>query len=180
MLGYVKENFLKLLFIVSWALLLGLYLTNKEFGYLLHEYCLKNPFYAPIILIICQLIMSAFCLPCSFLTLIAGSLWGIKLGILYSMVSTLVASSSTFILGRFFLKSPFKNHTSLLSKIVELVNRYRWKASFIGHINPILPGSSLGYVFGLSRVPFVYFFLGAALGTLPLQFLLLTLGKLTF
>jgi uncharacterized membrane protein YdjX (TVP38/TMEM64 family) len=49
----------------------------------------------------------------------------------------------------------------------------------IAHANPVFPGSSLGYVFGMSEVPVWSYIFGALLGTLPLQLMMVGVGDLT-
>jgi uncharacterized membrane protein YdjX (TVP38/TMEM64 family) len=39
-------------------------------------------------------------------------------------------------------------------KIFDLILKYGWKSSFIAHINPLLPGSSIGFIFGASSLNF--------------------------
>lgn len=49
----------------------------------------------------------------------------------------------------------------------------------VAHANPIFPGSSLGYIFGLSDVTFSSFVVGAIMGTLPLQLVLVGIGHMS-
>ena len=46
----------------------------------------------------------------------------------------------------------------------------------IAHANPLFPGSSLGYIFGLSKVGYGNFLFGLIIGTLPLQILAVSFG----
>ena len=48
----------------------------------------------------------------------------------------------------------------------------------IAHANPVFPGASLGYAFGLSNVSVRSFAFGALVGTLPLQLMMVGIGYL--
>ena len=61
-------------------------------------------------------------------------------------------------------------------QLLQAIDRYSWKAVILAYANPILPGSSLGYVFGISRIGLVTFVAGMTFGTIPLQLLLVGIG----
>jgi uncharacterized membrane protein YdjX (TVP38/TMEM64 family) len=46
----------------------------------------------------------------------------------------------------------------------------------IAHANPVLPGSSLGYMFGASVISLESFVFGVVMGTLPLQIIAVAIG----
>lgn len=171
---------LKLGFAALWALLFYFILFDTTTRELLYAFCERNPLWAPAILIAVQLTLATFALPCSPLTVLAGFLWGPLLGLFYSVLATISASFWTFILGRHFLKSWLAETLSggWPRKIASLIDRHQWKASIIAHANPVFPGSSLGYLFGLSDISLKVFLIGAFLGTLPLQAVATSMGGL--
>lgn len=141
----------------------------------------KHPNFAPLMLILCQLVFAVLGLPCSPLTVLAGLLWGIYAGALYSMVATLVSGFLTFILGRYLIRQWVQSRfisgrMPWVEQLLQAIDRYKWKAVILAFANPILPGSSLGYVFGISRIGLVTFATGMTLGTIPLQLLLAGIG----
>lgn len=139
------------------------------------------PIAAPVILILTQILLASFVLPCSPLALLAGVLWGFGGGILYSTIATVTASLWTFLLARYIFREWISArlgkywHTSIL----RLIEEYQWKASLIAHVNPVFPGSSLGYAFGISSISTRSFAFGALMGTLPLQLIMVGIGHLT-
>jgi uncharacterized membrane protein YdjX (TVP38/TMEM64 family) len=164
--------------IASFAVLFDANLRND-----LHAFLLKYPGLAPVLLIVFQVVLASLVLPCSPLTVLAGLLWGFDAAILYSMIATITGSLWTFVLGRWVLKRwlPLERVSSpiahgVLRQIEKLITRYTWRASAIAHANPALPGSSLGYAFGMTEVSLVSYAGGAVLGVLPLQVLLVGLG----
>jgi uncharacterized membrane protein YdjX (TVP38/TMEM64 family) len=171
-------KFLKLIFILVWAIVFYNILFNTLFQDTLLIYSNNNKIFAPLLLIGMQIILASFILPCSVIAVLAGILWGVKIGILYSLLATICASSWTFVIGRFFIKdwNPSINIFSWYAAVVNLINSHNWKASMIAHANPLFPGSSLGYIFGLSKVGYGNFLFGLIIGTLPLQILVVTFG----
>ena len=140
----------------------------------------QNPIAAPVILILTQILLASFVLPCSPLAMLAGVLWGFGGGILYSTIATVAASLWTFLLARYMCREVISTrlgeywHTSILS----LIDKYEWKASLIAHMNPVFPGSSLGYAFGISSISAWAFAFGALMGTLPLSLIMVGIGHL--
>ena len=95
------------------------------------------------------------------------------------MLSTIISSIFTFFLGRYLIAKIIKDQDifNFWKKITNIINRYNWKASIIAHINPLFPGSSLGYLFGASKISFKSFLVGCFIGTIPLQLIAVFLGS---
>lgn len=174
----VNKLHLKILFLVFWLLLFFYIIFDNTVRDALYDFCDSNPVWAPLFLIIAQLLLASFGLPCSPLTLVAGVLWGPMLGLAYSVVATIIASFWTFLLGRHFLRGWISDKESgaWSNKIALLIDKHQWKASIIAYANPVFPGSSLGYLFGLSNISAKVFLIGAFVGTLPLQAMTTALG----
>lgn len=180
-MGKYAKLLRSLAYLLIWGTLFYELLLNPSIREGLTVFLQQHPLLAPLILTVVQLALASFALPCSALTVLAGALWGVWYGVLFSTLATIVASMWTFLLGRAILTrfvSKRVDHTWYL-KVQELINRYHWKAAMVAHANPIFPGSSLGYIFGLSEVNFKSFVIGAILGTLPLQIVLVGIGHLT-
>jgi uncharacterized membrane protein YdjX (TVP38/TMEM64 family) len=174
----ITNKLLKLVFILVWVIVFYNILFNTLFQDTLLIYSNNNKIFAPLLLILMQIVLASFILPCSAIAVLAGILWGVEIGILYSLLATICASSWTFVVGRFFIKdwNPSKNIFSWYAAVVNLINSHNWKASMVAHANPLFPGSSLGYIFGLSRVGYGNFLFGLIIGTLPLQILAVSFG----
>ncbi len=177
----MRPHVVKLAFAAIWLALFITLVFDASIRQEMLSYCLRHPVLAPLVLILTQLLLASFALPCSPLTILAGVLWGLDIGILYSTSATILSSLWTFFLGRFVLRKRFEKKAQLgwWPKIFGLVSRYKWKASMIAHANPVFPGSSLGYVFGMSEVTVWSYIFGAFLGTLPLQLMMVGVGDLT-
>lgn len=169
------------LFIVLWIGLFLEILLDTSLRSALETGLAHYPALAPLILVGLQIVLASFVLPCGPVTMLAGVLWGFWFGVLYSLGATVVASLWTFLLGRYVLREWLHRQAQRdwQRKVLELIDRYSWKASMLAHANPVFPGSSLGYVFGASNVSLGSFAVGALLGILPLQLMLVGLGHLT-
>ena len=172
---------LKITIILLWISIFISLLTMNEIRIIALDFCQVHPIAAPIILIITQIVFGLLILPCSPLSAIAGVLWGFELGLIYSLTSSLLSSTSTLIVGKFLKKKFFKNKikVNIFKKIKILIENYSWVASAIAHANPLFPGSSIGYVFATTNIKIKSYILGALIGTVPLQIIIVGLGSLS-
>jgi uncharacterized membrane protein YdjX (TVP38/TMEM64 family) len=175
----IIQILIKSTFALIWIIIFYELLSNTSIRDQLFVFCAHNELLAPFLLILIQVLLATFALPCSPLTVLAGALWGWRLGIFYSILATVVSSFWTFLVGRYILKSWLhgKRFEEWWLRISQLIERFGWKASMVAFANPILPGSSLGYIFGASSISFKSFFLGVFLGTLPLQLIIVAIGS---
>jgi uncharacterized membrane protein YdjX (TVP38/TMEM64 family) len=169
----------KILFLIVWVAIFVEVLFDHGSRDHLIAFLDRHPDLSPVLLVLAQVTFASLILPCSPFGIVAGVLWGYKLGIVYSLVATIASSLWTFVLARYL----FKNRAQSLSQsqdwlrpVLRLLDRHKWKASTIAHANPLLPGSSLGYAFGVSNVTMPSFILGALVGTLPLQLIVVGIG----
>lgn len=164
-------------FLVWLAIFIGI-LTDSAIKGELFEFLKNHKYAAPLLLIAIQAGLAALALPCSPVTVLAGLLWGVGIGLLYSILATLVASILTFLLGRYVFRDWLrgKMQEGWRQRVLVMIDRLGWKASALAHANPIFPGSSLGYCFGASSIPFPAFWIGALVGNLPLQILMVKVG----
>jgi uncharacterized membrane protein YdjX (TVP38/TMEM64 family) len=173
-----RGRIVKAMLLLAWATLFAFLAANSTLRDLLRDFCESRPILAPMLLVLVQLGLSALVLPCSPVTVLAGLLWGFGWGLVYSTIATLIASLGTFLIARNFVAVKFSGlyDSRVWVKIHELINTHSWRASMLAHINPVLPGSSLGYLFGASAIGVGPYMRGAILGTLPLQLINVGLG----
>jgi uncharacterized membrane protein YdjX (TVP38/TMEM64 family) len=130
-----------------------------------------------------HIVFAALFLPCSPLTAMAGLLWGFWGGLAISIGSALTASSVTFMLGRYLKtrwpvsKLQAMSIGRLPARVLAMIERAGWRAVFVLQLNPIVPASSFGYIFGSTRLGFRLFFVSTALGILFSQCMLVGLGS---
>jgi uncharacterized membrane protein YdjX (TVP38/TMEM64 family) len=104
-------------------------------------------------LIFCQIIFACFFLPCSQFSIISGVLFGPILGALINIISTTLSFIITYFIGRKFGKriksNRFKKFKNLISEERTINLSSSWQSLVFFYANPILPGSSMGYFFGI-------------------------------
>ena len=136
---------------------------------------------APAIFILLHIVMAAFVLPCSIMTLLAGALWGGVFGLAISMLAALLSSVATFLLARSFLREPIRNFLfsryPTVSQFLKRVELHDWKVIALSNLNPLIPASTLGYAFGLSKVSLSRYVKFSAIFMLPLQIIFVFTGK---
>lgn len=134
---------------------------------------------APVIFVIAHTIAAIAFLPCSPFTALAGMLWDQPYAVLYSMAGALCAACSTFGLARTSAGKMLRDKLSHrpVKWVIAQVEARSWETVAFTQINPVLPASTLGYVFGLSRISFRVYFLTSLAFMLPLQLLFVSVGQ---
>lgn len=144
---------------------------------LLQEY----PLIAPILFLAVHVALAILVLPCSPMTLMAGALWGGTYGLCLSIVGALASSAATFLLSRnlfreriqAFLLRRYPSVSGILSGVVT----HDWKLVAATQLNPLLPASVMGYVFGLTNIPLVRYVALSAIFMIPMQILYVYIGQ---
>jgi uncharacterized membrane protein YdjX (TVP38/TMEM64 family) len=127
---------------------------------------------------------AVLCLPCSPFTFLAGSIWGPWVGLLVSSGSALLASGVTFAIGRLALgrlQGTFIARSPMIKRAAAAVHELLgagWQSVVLVQGNPLVPASSVGYVFGMSRIRPRTFLATTYLATLPLQVVLVAGGAM--
>lgn len=138
-----------------------------------------HPVLAPLLFVVAHVAAAMAFLPCSPFTLIAGFMWPQPFALLLSVFAALCASSATFLFGRHLM--PAGPYPGFINKPLQhlrgLSTSHGWSIVVFTFLNPALPSSTLGYVFGLSAISFRTYVWGALIAMLPLQVALVTLGS---
>ncbi|MCK9637941.1 VTT domain-containing protein [Methylobacter sp. Wu8] len=138
------------------------------------------PLAAPLVFIGVHTLMAVFFLPCSPMTLMAGVLWGGGYGLVVSICAAMASSATTFFLSRSFLhgkieKVLVQRYPKVAGMLVQAVV-HDWKLIAVSQLNPLIPASTMGYVFGLSRITFTRYLMFSGIFMLPLQALFVMTG----
>jgi len=135
---------------------------------------------APFVYVISHILFAVCLIPCSPMAVIAGALWGKWLGLGLSIASAFLSSCTTFGLSRYFLRN--KIYTFMVKRYTKTdwflaqTKKHGWKFVATVQLNPAAPGSSLGYLFGLTGIAFSVYAFFLILFMLPLQFILVMCG----
>ena len=119
-------------------------------------------------------------LPASWLSLLAGFLYGSYFGSIIVFISASIGASVAFFISKSFFSKKLKNFFSRypkLSVMEQVVKKGGLKLIFLARLSPIFPFSILNYFYGLNNVKFRDFALGL-LGIIPGTFLYCSIGSL--
>ncbi len=144
----------------------------------------QHPVLAPFIYVLSHIFFAICLIPCSPMAVIAGVLWGKWLGLCMSILAAFISSCVTFSLSRFFLHDKIyaflSKRYSKTDWFMEKTQTHGWKFVAAIQLNPAAPGSSLGYLFGLTRIAFSVYAFFLLLFMLPLQLVLVICGDSFF
>lgn len=137
-----------------------------------------RPLLAPAIFVILHCLAAAAFVPCSPFTLAAGLLWGPAWGVLVSVLAAFAASCFTFGIARYVLGPERRTRLerSAPGRALAQLSTLGWRGVAFAQLNPIIPASTLGYLFGLSPIPLRTYAWAALIFMLPLQVALVALG----
>lgn len=136
--------------------------------------------------LVAHLAFAMLFLPCSPFTAAAGLLWGLWPGLLISISAALLSAAVTFEVGRrarsirdaksaMRLRMPKRLETA-----VAVLTGAGWRSVVLFQGTPLIPGSSLGYVFGFTSIGFGEFMLASLAGMLPMQVVIVAGAALAY
>ena len=141
---------------------------------------LQHTLLSPFLYVVLHVLFAIFLIPCSPMTVIAGVIWGTWLGLSISCLSAVLSSSATFLLSRYFLRHRIYNYLSKryakTDWVLAQTKKHGWKFVASAQLNPAVPGSTLGYLFGLTNIEASTYILYVVIFMLPLQFFLVFAG----
>tara|TARA_Y100000814_G_scaffold289385_1_gene262286 strand:- start:1794 stop:2504 length:711 start_codon:yes stop_codon:yes gene_type:complete len=120
--------------------------------------------------------------PGTILTLTAGFLFGIPVGIAVVSVGSLSGASCAFFIGRFLAHDWAKNRMKRFQKFEKLEIATRHKGFLIvllTRLSPLFPFNLLNYAFGLTAVRFRDYFFASWIGMTPAIALYVSIGSTT-
>ncbi len=121
-----------------------------------------------------------FLLPGSWLSMIAGLLYGIVLGSILVFIGASLGAILTFWSGRTFLRTWIQKRLENYPKLKYIENKVSkegLKLVILTRLSPLFPFGLLNFVFGLSQLKFQYFLVGL-FAILPGTILYCSLGSL--
>lgn len=126
--------------------------------------------WGPIIVAIFYVFAAVFFLPGSVLTLGAGFLFGVKIGLLAAWVGAVLGACAAFLVGRTIARDWIARKVAQnpkFSAVDEAVGREGFKIVLLLRLSPVFPFNFLNYALGLTKVPFKHYALASAIGMLP-------------
>ena len=121
-----------------------------------------------------------FLLPGSWLSLLAGFLYGSLLGTLIVFISAFFGASISFFISQYFFSkriNKFISNYSAYPVLIEIIKKGGLKLVILTRLSPIFPFSILNYFYGCNKISFKDFSLGLFF-ILPGTYLYCSLGNL--
>ncbi len=126
--------------------------------------------WAPVFVVAFYIIACILFLPGSVLTLGAGFLFKLALGIITVSIGSTLGACAAFIVGRTVARkwvSEKIGGNKKFAAIDKAVGQQGFKIVLLTRLSPVLPFNLLNYAFGLTKVSFWQYALGSWIGMLP-------------
>ncbi len=137
-------------------------------------------FWGPAVFVFGYVIAVVAFVPASFLTAVAGAIFGIVHGVIYVFVAASVGSCLAFLVSRYLARSAVERKLEGRPKFAAIdraVAADGLKIVFLLRLTPAVPFNLLNYALGLTRVRFTDYAI-ASVGMLPGTLLYVYSGKL--
>lgn len=133
----------------------------------------------PVVVAVLYVVACVLFLPGSILTLGAGFLFGVPLGVATVSIGSTLGACAAFLVGRFMAREAVASRISANAKfaaIDDAVGREGFKIVFLTRLTPLLPFNLLNYAFGLTKVRFGAYALASWIGMIPGTIMYVYLG----
>jgi uncharacterized membrane protein YdjX (TVP38/TMEM64 family) len=132
--------------------------------------------------VVAYIAAAVLAVPGTILTLAAGVVFGVTLGVALVSAGSLLGALTAFLLGRFVTRGWVAERVARSARLRALVAVSRddgFKIVLLARLSPLLPYNVLNYLFGLTAVRLGDYVLGSWLGMLPATVLYVYIGTLT-
>ena len=126
--------------------------------------------WGPVFVSLFYIVACVLLLPGSVLTLGAGFLFGVPLGLLSAWTGATLGACAAFLVGRTLARDWVAGKVSgnpKFAAVDEAVGREGFKIVLLLRLSPIFPFNFLNYALGLTKVSFVKYALASLIGMLP-------------
>ena len=130
--------------------------------------------------ILAYILAAVFMVPGSILTLAAGVLFGVALGVALVSLAATLGACCAFLVGRFLARDWVESRLEAMPRFRALdraVARRGWLIVLLARLSVVIPYNLLNYALGLTNVRFGAYLFGTLVGMLPAIFLYVYLGS---
>ena len=130
--------------------------------------------------ILAYILAAVFMVPGSILTLAAGVLFGVALGVALVSLAATLGACCAFLVGRFLTRDWVESRLEAMPRFRALdraVARRGWLIVLLARLSVVIPYNLLNYALGLTNVSFGAYLFGTLVGMLPAIFLYVYLGS---
>jgi uncharacterized membrane protein YdjX (TVP38/TMEM64 family) len=136
-------------------------------------------FWGPLLFIAIYILACLLYLPGSLLTIGAGFVFGLRLGIVTVSIGSTLGAGTAFLLARTLMRDWVARAVSRrpeFQTIDSAVAKEGFKVVLLTRLSPILPFNLLNFAFGLTKISFRDYLLASWIGMLPSAVLYLYIG----
>lgn len=126
------------------------------------------------------IVAMVFVIPASILTLAAGFVFGLPLGVVLVSIGSVLGASAAFLVGRFFVREWVTKRIAGLPRfrVLDQATRHEgFMIVFLVRLSPLFPFNVINYGLALTSVRFRHYFLASWLGMLPVTILYVYIGS---
>lgn len=135
--------------------------------------------FGPIIFVLAYGVLTVLLFPASFMTLGAGTIFGLKIGFVVAVIGANLGALCSFLLARTFLREKVVGWTASHPRFRFLdhaIGKQGFKIVLLCRLSPIFPFILLNYFLGLTAVRTAAYVLANLFGMLPAMFLFVYFG----
>ncbi len=132
-----------------------------------------------VIFILVYVLATVLFVPGSVLTIGAGFIFGLGLGVLAVSVGSTIGAALAFLIARYIARKPVEAKVSANKKMKAIdraIGAQGWKLIFLLRLSPAIPFNFSNYFYGLTAVKFWPYVLASWIGMLPGTVLYVYLG----
>jgi len=118
-------------------------------------------------------------IPAAALTLVAGAIFGLKWGLIIVSIASSIADGAAFLIGRYFARdvvSRVANRYRPFGALDSAITEGGWKVVALLRLSPTIPYSASNYLYGLTGIRFLPYWITTWAFTLPGTFAYVYLG----
>ena len=139
-----------------------------------------HPTLACIAFVATYIVATVFVIPASILSLAAGFVFGLPLGVAMVSIGSVLGASAAFLVGRFFVREWVAKRIASLPRFQALDQATRHEGFvivFLSRLSPLFPFNLMNYGLALTSVRFRDYFLASWIGMLPVTVLYVYIGS---
>ena len=176
----MKQTRLLKFAIIAAIILVAVFLMQKIGVSELRELIGEHVLFAPMIYVLCFAILPIFLFPVPVLAVVAGAVFGLFAGSLYTIIGAMINSVLMFYIARFLgfrAVSDFTQNSK--SKILKTLGEPGGKFSLILilRLMPLVPYNALNYACGVMNVSLRDYVVATFVGIVPATFIMVNLGE---
>ena len=176
----LKQTRLLKFAIIAAIMLVAVFLMQKIGVSELRELIGEHVLFAPMIYVLCFAILPIFLFPVPVLAVVAGAVFGLFAGSLYTIIGAMINSVLMFYIARFLgfrTVSAFTQNSK--SKILKTLGEPGGKFSLILilRLMPLVPYNALNYACGVMNVSLRDYVVATFVGIVPATFIMVNLGE---